>query len=164
MPDIKYDMNMNLGQSSEESCWYAAYCMLFVWKGLPQSSVRDRIEKAGLDYKDYWTNGLPDGDYPKTRLALGLTGFRRAYFSTLADDLEYFSKNLKDYGPFWCAFHRPNADHAVIVNGIDIKMTQILVVNPWGNGGQAEQEYYQPGRFKSRLGSKDVPSAAQMFP
>jgi hypothetical protein len=163
MPDIKYDIDLTLGQSSAESCWYAAYCMLFTWKGIPTSSIRDRIEKAGLDYKDYWTNGLPDDDYPKTRLALGLTGFRRGYFSSLADDLEYFSKTLKDYGPFWCAFHRSSGDHAVIVNGIDIKLTQILVANPWGDGGQAEQQYYTPTSFKSRLGSKDVASAAQMF-
>jgi hypothetical protein len=162
MPSVKHIINTSLGQSSAESCWYAAYSMLYDWKGKPISSIREKIEKNKLDYADYWRKGLPVEDYWKTRISLGLSGFRRPYFYGLADDLDYFGKVLKDYGPFWCAFSSPS-EHVVVVNGIDLGMSKILVVNPWGSGGMAEQEYYKAGEFQRRLGKSDVASAAQMF-
>lgn len=165
MANITYKLDSSLGQSSAESCWYAAYCMLFSWKGVPTSSIRERMEAKKLDYKDYWNKGLPAEAYSATRLALGLSGFRRAYFASLSDDLEYFSKTLKDYGPFWLAFSSPgDGDHAVVVNGINLDMKQIWVMNPWGSGGSTEQEYYSVDRFKARLSKRtDQVSAAQMF-
>jgi hypothetical protein len=165
MPSIKYSLNTNLGQSSAESCWYAAYCMLFDWKGKPTSSIRERMEAAKLDYKDYWNHGLPAEAYVRTRMSLGLSGFRRSYFASIPNDLDYFGKTLKDYGPFWCAFSGPqDGDHAVVVNGVNLDMKQILVMNPWGSGGSAEQEYYTVSKFQGRLSKRgDQDSSAQMF-
>ena len=151
------------GQSTAESCWYAAYAMIFGWKGRPRSSIRERIEKAGLDYADYYKNGLPQEDFPKTRSALGLTGFRGGYVATLADDLDYFGKTLKDYGPMWCAFKRPGA-HVVVISGVDTTLKQIHILNPWNNsnGGDADSQYLEVPAFRLRL-NKDVDSVAQFF-
>ena len=164
MPSVKFTLNASLGQSSEKSCWFAAYRMLFDYKNKP-NNIRARMEAAGLDYADCWNNGLPDTLYSKTRLALGLSGFRRSYFSSLASDLDYFGKTLTDYGPFWCAFSSPqDGDHAVVVNGVDLNLKQVLVMNPWGSGGSTEQEYYTATKFQSRLSKRtDQISAAQMF-
>ncbi|MBS1833748.1 MAG: hypothetical protein JST65_13605 [Acidobacteria bacterium] len=163
MPSINYNIDTTIFQSSAESCWYAAYCMLFTWKGKPTSSIRERIEKAGLDYKDFWTNGLPEEKYPYTRLVLGLAGFRRGYFSTLADDLDYFGQTLKNYGPFWCALSVPS-EHAVVVSGIDVDAGKVIITNPNSDGtGYAQIQKMAASEFKRRLGSKDIASAAQMF-
>ncbi|BDC51625.1 hypothetical protein F183_A39400 [Bryobacterales bacterium F-183] len=163
MPVVKYEIDTTIFQSSNESCWYAAYCMLFTWKGTPTSSIREKIEKAGLDYKDFWANGLPDEKYQYTRAALGLAGFRRGYFRTMIEDLEYFSDRLKAYGPFWCALSVPS-EHAVVVCGADPGRGKITITNPTrDNSGYAQVEEMSAKDFLTRLGSKDVPSAAQMF-
>ena len=162
MPSVKHTINTSLGQSNAASCWYAAYCMLYDWNGRPLSSIREKLEKSGLDYADYWRKGLPVESYPKARQALGLNSFRRGYFYTLADDLDYFGKTLKDYGPFWCALSTPS-EHIVVVNGIDLGKSRILVVNPWGSGGAAEEQTYTAGEFQRRLGSTEAVNAAQMF-
>lgn len=165
MPSKKYDIDLNMGQSNEASCWYAAYCMLFKWKGLPVKYVRERIEAAGLDYTDYWNNGLPDTHYVKTRQALGLSGFSRSYFRNFANDLDHMAEILISYGPFWVAMRNPHAsgDHAVIVNGVEPALNRIWVANPWGDGGRAEQTYYTAIGFKNRMNARDVFSGAQMF-
>lgn len=163
MPSIDYDISDSYFQSSGESCWYAAYCMIFDWKGKPTSSIRDRIQKAGLDYADFWRNGLPVEKYWDVRWCLGLSGYRRAYFGQLADDLDYFGRLLTDYGPFWCAFSVPS-EHIVVVKGIDVDKEKIRIMNPWSDGGGAAQKQsFSPAEFKRRVGSKDVPSAAQMW-
>ena len=163
MPSVKHTINTALGQNGAASCWYAAYCMLYDFKGKPLGAIREKIEMNKLNYADYWRNGLPVEDYWKTRISLGLTGFRRPYFYGLADDLDYFGKVLTDYGPFWCAFSSPS-EHIVVVNGVNVDSGKILVVNPWGNGGVAEEEKYSAAEFQRRLGKSDVASAAQMFP
>ena len=168
MPSIDWKVSDQFYQSNDASCWYAAYCILYDWKGKPTSSIREKIEKSSLGaagYKDAYDNGLKDTDYPTTRDALGLTGFRRGYIITLADDLEYFAKTLGDYGPMWLAFHSDskNADHGVVVCGVNLTMKQIHVMNPWGSGGTCDSQYYDAARFKARLGTKEVPSAAQFF-
>jgi hypothetical protein len=163
MPSVDYDVSDAYFQSSSESCWYAAYCMLFAWKGKPTSSVRERIEKAGLNYADFWKRGLPVEKYNDVRWCLGLSGFRRAYFGQLADDLDYFGKVLQDYGPFWCAFSVPS-EHIVVVKGVDVDNGKVKVMNPWSDGGGAAQKQkFSAAEFKRRLGSNDVRSAAQMF-
>jgi hypothetical protein len=164
---IEHTINKNLFQSSNESCWYAAYCMLFEWKGTPTSQIRERMDKApkldGLDYLDFWKRGLPDDKYNATRWSLGLSGFRRAYFATMLDDIGFLSKSLRDYGPFWVAWSVPS-EHAVILHGVD-NSGQLKVMNPTGNGyGTATPMTMTVTEFKRRLGAKDVPSAAQMFP
>ena len=163
MPSVDYDVSSAYFQSSNESCWYAAYCILFDWKGRPTSAIRERIEKAKLDYADFWKNGLPTEKYHDVRWCLGLSGFRRAYFSGLADDLDYFGKLLTDYGPFWCAFSVPS-EHAVVVCGVDVEKGKIRIMNPSGDGeGAAQSQKLSAAEFKRRVGSKDIPSAAQMF-
>jgi len=163
MPSVDHSVSDTYYQSSNESCWYAAYCMLFDWKGKPTSAIRERIEKAGLDYADFWKKGLPVEKYNDVRWCLGLSGFRRAYFGQLVDDLDYFGKVLKDYGPFWCAFSVPG-EHIVVVHGVDVDKEQIKVMNPWSDGGSsAQKQKYSPGEFKRRLGSKDLRAAAQMW-
>jgi len=137
--------------------------MLFDWKGKPRSSIRELIEKAGLDYADYYKNGLPQEDFVKTRAALSLTGFRGGYVSTLADDLDYFAKTIKDYGPMWCAFARPGA-HIVVICGVDTTLKQIHIMNPWNrtNGNDADSQYLDVPTFKLRLNTA-VNSVAQFF-
>jgi hypothetical protein len=163
MPTIEYKLNTNYYQSSHESCWYAAYCMLFEWRGIPTSSIRSRIEKAGLNYTDFWQNGLPLESYPQVRQALGLAGFRRPYMVNYAQDLAWFADRLKAYGPMWCTFSKPS-EHAVVVSGIDVQNGQIIVTNPASRvAGSAEVEYYTPTRFIGRIGSGDHASAVQMF-
>jgi len=163
MPSIDYDVSDSYFQSSSTSCWYAAYCMLFDWKGRPTTAVRERIEKAGLDYSDFWRHGLPEEKYNDVRWCLGLSGFRRGYFRQLADDLDYFGKVLKDYGPFWCALSVPS-EHAVVVCGVDVEREKIRIMNPWSDGeGAAQNQKLTQAEFKRRLGSKDVRAAAQMW-
>jgi len=118
MPSVDYAVTSKYFQSSDESCWYAAYCTLFDYKQQPIGQIRERIDKAQpkLDYKDYWNNGLPDEKYNEVRWCLGLSGYRRAYFSQLVDDLDYLGKLMKDYGPFWVAFSVPS-EHAVANGG-----------------------------------------------
>ncbi len=161
-----FDWNLDgtgLGQSTAESCWYAAYAMIFDWKGKPRSSIRDQIEKAGLDYKDYYNNGLPQDDFAKTRNALHLSGYRGAYLSTLADDLDYFAKVVKDNGPMWCAFAKPSA-HIVVISGVNPGLKQIHIMNPWNqtNGADADSQYFEPSKFQLRVNTA-VNSVAQFF-
>lgn len=164
MPSIDHNVSDAYFQSSSTSCWYAAFCMLYDWQGKPTSAIRERIEKAGLDYKDYWNNGLPEEKYNDVRWCLGLSGFRRAYFSQLACDLDYFGKVLKDYGPFWCALSVPS-EHVVVVCGVDVEKGTIRILNPWSDGeGAAQSKKWTRYEFQRRLGAKDVRAAAQMWP
>lgn len=144
------------GQSTAESCWFASYALLFKWKGSPISSIRERIEKAGLNFTDYYQNGLPIADFPKTRNALGLTSWRGSYIATLASDFEAFAQLLKGYGPLWCAFSRPHA-HIVVVIGVNGDAGTIHILNPWDNtnGIDAESQYLTSSKFLSRLNGKD---------
>ena len=164
MPAVDYEVTSKYFQSSEESCWYAAYCTLFDYKQQPIGQIRERIEKAQpkLDYKDYWNNGLPDEKYNEVRWCLGLSGYRRAYFSQLVDDLDYLGKLMKDYGPFWVAFSVPS-EHAVVLCGVDVEKAKLRIMNPAGDLGSAQSQTMTQAEFKRRLGSKDVRSAAQMF-
>jgi hypothetical protein len=129
---------------------------LFKWKGWPTSSIRERIEKAGLNFTDYFRNGLPIADFPKTRNALGLTSWRGSYIATLASDFEAFAQLLKGYGPLWCAFSRPNA-HIVVVTGVNGDAGTIHILNPWDNtnGIDADSQYLTTSKFVSRLNGKD---------
>src|SRR5439155_24188152 len=107
MADDTYDCKLDgagYGQSTAETCWYASYALLFKWKGKPESAIRERIEKAGLDYKDYYNNGLPTKDFAKTRDALGLTSWAGGSVKNWASDFQSFAQLLKGYGPLWCAF------------------------------------------------------------
>ena len=145
-----------LGQSTAESCWYASYAILFSWKGSPRSSIRERIEKAGLDYRDYYNNGLPPEDFKKTAGALGMYGFRGGYIKSLAEDYSGFAQLLKSYGPLWCAFSRPSA-HIVVVVGVDAQMGNIHILNPFDqiNGCNADSQYLKPSSFMHRLNVND---------
>lgn len=164
MPSVDYPVSDAYFQSSNESCWYAAYCMLFDWKQKPTAQVRERIEKATpkLDYADFWKKGLPDDKYNEVRWCLGLSGYRRAYFSQLVDDLDYLGKLMKDYGPFWVALSVPS-EHAVVLCGVDVAKGQLRIMNPTSDLGSAQSQKMSAAEFKRRLGSKDVRSAAQMF-
>lgn len=155
----KFDWELDgsgFGQSTAESCWYASYAILFNWKGLPRISIRNRIENAGLDYRDYYRNGLPIADFPKTRDALRLTSWHGGYIKTLAYDFKAFAQHLKAYGPLWCAFSRPHA-HIVVVTGVDGGLRNIHILNPWNNtnGTEADSQYLPPSRFVDRLNDKD---------
>jgi hypothetical protein len=52
MPSVDYAVTSKYFQSSDESCWYAAYCTLFDYKQQPIGQIRECIEKAQpkLDY------------------------------------------------------------------------------------------------------------------
>ncbi len=143
-----------LGQPNASSCWYASYALLFRWKGWPHGAVEERIRKAGLDFDDYYKNGLPPEDFPKTRKALGLTSFPGSYAATLADDLVSFAQLLKSYGPMWCAFVRPSP-HIVVVTGTrgDMEPKQIDILNP-GHAINADAQHPKVSEFKQRLNVK----------
>jgi hypothetical protein len=157
MADDSFDHKVSgdgMGQPSAETCWYACYAMIYNWKGKPVSAIKDAIVKAGYNYDDYYKNGLPIEDFRKVGLSLGLTGFRGGYISTLADDFQAFAQLLKGYGPMWCAFSRPSA-HIVVVSGVDAKLNQIHIINPWNKlgGFDADGQYLDPQTFKNRLNS-----------
>jgi hypothetical protein len=154
MSDYKYNVKIDAsgyGQPTAESCWWASYAIIHIWNKMPVGSIRDKIKKAGLDYDDYYANGLPPDDFPKTRAALGLVGWRGAYASTLVDDFEALGLLIKGYGPLWCAFAKPSA-HVVVVTGVDSDANTIHIVNPWGgNGIDADSQYLTPPTFRHRL-------------
>ena len=160
--DLKIDGD-GYGQSTAESCWYASYAILFDWKGTPRSSIRERIEKAGLDYADYYRNGLPQEDFSKTRGALGLVGWRGSYIKEIASDFQALYVLLKGYGPIWCAFSKPSA-HIVVIVGVDSIAGNIHILNPWNNsnGNNADSQYMKPSTFALRLNT-DVQSVGQAF-
>lgn len=157
MADDSYETKLDgagFGQPTAETCWYACYAMIYGWKGKPASAIRDAIVKAGYDFDDYYKKGLPVEDFRKVGLALGLTGFRGGYISTLADDFKGMAQLLKNYGPFWCAFSKPSA-HIVVVVGCDARLNQIHIINPWNKlgGYDADGQYPDPATFKNRLNS-----------
>lgn len=157
MADDTFDWKLDgsgFGQPNASSCWYAAYAMVHTWKGRPISSIRERIEKAKLDFNDYYQNGLPEEDFPKTLIALGMVGFRGGYAFSVIDDFEQMVHMLKGYGPLWCAFSKPGA-HVVVISGVNASMKQIHILNPWNNtvGTDADDQYLTPAMFKSRLNS-----------
>jgi hypothetical protein len=140
------------GQTTAETCWYASYAMLMNWKGRSIDSIKDSIKKAGYDFADYYDHGLPRSDYRKVGMSLRLTGFRGRYIAELADDFVAFAQLLKNYGPIWCAFSNPG-EHIVVVSGVNAKMNQIHIVNPFNHGGglDADDQYPDPSAFKKRL-------------
>ncbi len=127
-----FDWNLDgsgFGQQTAESCWYAAYSILWSWKHRPPGSIRERITKSGLDFDDYYSNGLPVEDFPKTRYALGLVGWGGGNAATLAGDLDDMAHRIKGYGPLWCAVSRPSA-HVVVLVGADPGGGLIHILNP----------------------------------
>ena len=118
--------------------------------GAAVSSIKDAIVTAGFNFDDYYKNGLPVGDFRKVGLSLRLTGFRGGYISSLADDFQGFAQLLQGYGPLWCAFSRPSA-HIVIVCGVDSKLNQIHIMNPWNRlgGFDADGQYLDRGRSRT---------------
>ena len=157
MADDSFDHKLDgtgFGQSTAETCWYESYKMIYSWKQKPITAIKDAIVKAGYDFDDYYKNGLPIADYRKVGLSLGLTGFRGGYISTLVDDFQAFAQLLKGYGPLWCAFSKPGI-HVVVVSGVDSKLKQIHILNPWNKlgGFDADGQYLDPGTFKNRLDS-----------
>ena len=168
MADYDYVFDHNLdgsgfGQSTAESCWYACYALLYEWKGRPRASIRERIERAKLDYRDYYKNGLPVADFPKTRNALGLTSWRGGYMKGLADDFQALCSALKGYGPIWCAFSKPSA-HIVVVTGVNSNTRNIHILNPWNNtnGNDADSQYLTPAMFAHRV-NPDASAVGQAF-
>jgi hypothetical protein len=166
MADDSYDCKLDgggYGQSTAETCWYASYAMIFDWKGKPRTAIKENIEKAGLDYNDYYKNGLPTGDFAKVRAALGLVGWRGGYVQTLATDFQSFAQLLKGYGPMWCAFSKPSA-HIVVVIGVNASSGNIHVLNPWNNtnGLDADSQYLTSSAFVGRLNTADN-SVGQAF-
>jgi hypothetical protein len=155
MADDSFDWNLDgagFGQPNAESCWYAAYAIIHNWKGRPTSSIRERIVKAGLDFDDYYGNGLPVEDFYKTRAALGLVGWRGSYASTLVTDFSFMVHMLKGYGPLWCACSRPSA-HVVVITGVDSNLGELHILNPWNNsnGLDADSQYLSPAAFQNRI-------------
>ena len=163
MPDILHKIDTSYYQSNASSCWYASYCMLFRWKGIPVSSIRERIEKKGLDYRDFWTKGLPDDKYADVRDALGLVSFPRLQFSRLAGNAEVLAAALQKFGPFWAALSAPS-EHAVVIAGVIPAAGIVYVVNPWSVGeNAAQQEAFTLGELQCRLGAKEHLAGVQMF-
>ncbi|MBI1895138.1 MAG: hypothetical protein HYS04_01185 [Acidobacteria bacterium] len=160
-----FDWNLDgsgYGQPNASSCWYAAYAILYRWNQKPTNAIRERIAKAGLDFSDYYKYGLPTDDFPKTRAALGLVGWRGQYAVTLAGDLESLLYMLKGYGPLWCAFSRPGA-HVVVITGVDSRANTIHILNPWSyNGFDADSQHLTPAMFQNRLNNKSY-SVIQAF-
>jgi Papain-like cysteine protease AvrRpt2 len=155
MDDILFDTKLDgsgYGQPTAETCWYACYAMIFAYKQKPVTAIKDAIVKAGFNFDDYYKNGLPVEDFRKVGLALGLTGFRGGFMSTLGADFQWLAQHLKSYGPTWCAFSRPSA-HIVVICGVDSKLNQIHIMNPWNQMGgfDADGQYITPGTFQSRL-------------
>lgn len=155
MADGTYECKVSgdgFAQPNAETCWYASYAMIFNWADKPVSSIKDAIVKAGYDFDDYYKNGLPVEDFRKVGRALGLTGFRGGYISTLADDFKALAQLLKGYGPIWCCFSKPSL-HIVVVSGCDAGLNQIHILNPWNRQGgySADGQYLDPGTFKLRV-------------
>lgn len=148
MADDSFDWKLDgsgFGQSSATSCWYA---IVHTKKGTPTTAIREKIEKAGLDYTDYWNNGLPPDDFPKTRAALGMVGWRGAFAYSQIDDFAAMVQMLKGYGPLWCAFVKPSPH-----SGVDSNLGQVHILNPWNNtnGNDADSQYLTTPVFKGRL-------------
>jgi len=155
MADDTFDWNIDgsgYGQASPASCWWAGYAIIHSWKARPLNAIRQGIEKAGLDYSDYYKNGLPQEDFPKTRAALGLVGWRGEYAFSISEDFQALALMLKGYGPLWCAFAKPGA-HIVVITGVDARLRQIHILNPWNNtnGNDADSQFLTPAVFRSRL-------------
>lgn len=151
------------GQQTAESCWYASYAILWSWKQRPQASIRERIKKARLDFDDYFANGLPVSDFPKTRAALGLVGWGGGNAYALASDLDDMAHRIKVYGPLWCAVSRPSA-HVIVLVGADPAGNLVHVLNPWSyNGVDAESQYLTASQFRHKVNAKAPYSVLQAF-
>jgi hypothetical protein len=136
---IKVD-GSGLGQTKDSTCWYAAYALLYRAVGLPFGGIRRDMEAAGLNFQDYYDNGLPRTDYLKARNALKLQSTRAGYMKNLADDASGFCRWLMTNGPFWCSIERRGKLHVILVHGYDASFKQVIALNPWNNvnAGQAE--------------------------
>lgn len=164
MPSFDWNLDgSGFGQQTAESCWYAAYAILWSWKQRPLASIRERIEKAGLDFDDYYNNGLPVEDFPKTRSALGLVGWGGGNAFALAGDLDDMAHRIKVYGPLWCAVSRPSA-HVVVLVGADPDGGLIHILNPWSyNGLDAESQYLTAPQYRQKVNAKAPYSVLQAF-
>jgi hypothetical protein len=89
-----------------------------------------------------------------------LSGYRRAYFSQLVDDLDYLGKLMKDYGPFWVAFSVPS-EHAVVLCGVDVEKAKLRIMNPTGDMGSRAERANDAGRVQTaaRLERRSVRGA-----
>ncbi len=161
-----FDWNLDgsgFGQTTAETCWYASYAILWSWKQRPLGSIQERIVNAGLNFDDYYANGLPISDFPKTRAALGLVGWGGGNAFTLGSDLDNMAHRIKAYGPLWCAFSRPSA-HVVVLIGADPDADRVHLLNPWSyNGIDAESQYLSAAQYRHKVNAKAPYSVLQTF-
>ncbi len=102
-------------QENNKECWVVCYEMMYGYRKMVVSSVRQKLSAKGLDTK---ARLLP-ADYGKARDAVGLTSYRVGY---LTESFDNFSYQLQKVGPLWCvgAFLETQsglAAHAIVVSG-----------------------------------------------
>lgn len=60
------------GQKTHETCWLASYKMIMTAANKSTYPIEGRLRAAGIDFDDYYKNGMPDTVYTKAAGALGL--------------------------------------------------------------------------------------------
>lgn len=150
MADIIIDV-VGKGQFTSTTCWFSSYRMLYAWKQADEKTIPSKITGAGLDFKAMTVRGLYAEEFVKTGAALGMQG---RYAQAVRDyDLDMWSHRLTAYGPHWVATQKLGNGHAVVVYGVDEKLKQLHVYDPYNRfePGTVEKAYWTLDGMRERL-------------
>lgn len=128
-----------MGQETFQQCWFAAFKMIYTFKGLNTNSIKDKLSKV-IDFNDAMANGLFDTDYKKCAEALGLTYWKgtdfnqeRGFFDVgITDGAEALHKHLRQ-GPLWVSRKiSKDSYHITVLKGYeDTSKGDFVINNPY---------------------------------
>lgn len=142
------------GQKTHETCWLASYKMIMTAANKSTYPIEGRLRAAGIDFDDYYKNGMPDTVYTKAAGALGLQHWPGSTFNAkpgffdvgLTDGAEALLKIL-EVGPCWVSKFGDNNYHIIVASGYDDKTERITFANPYPGPTNAVEDSMSANLF-----------------
>jgi hypothetical protein len=157
----EFDIQLNVpkdgfGQYTSTTCWFAAYRMLYAWKGKDQRTIGPALEKAGLNLKALRNRGLLESEFGTAMGALDMLGWKG--ITIYEQSAGNIAQLLKQWGPLWVAFEwrgEASAGHAAVLVGYDKRAKTFRVHNPYNRfePGQVESEWLTLAQFRAWIRS-----------
>lgn len=165
MSQDKYILKLPMegfAQPNSVTCWYACYAMMYAWQKKTPLELDQRLSAAGYKLSDIKNRGLQDHEYQRVAYAVGTRDVHRP--SALNWSLTDVSDRLESWGPIYLSTLELGGGHAMVIYGVDIKMKNILIADPYSTGGDygsAHTEYFTLSKFAGTV--QPVPYAIQVF-
>lgn len=149
-------------QPNSKTCWYACYAMMYAWNNKTVAELDQNLVKVGYDLSEIKNRGLEDYEYGKVAHAVGTRDVLR--ISALNWTIDDVIHRLKRWGPIFMCTMELGGGHAMVLYGVDIKLSNLLVADPYSTGaeyGSAHKEYFSLTKFRGTI--QPVDYALQVF-